>query len=84
MNFNTIYTKDKEIIKVDILKSIDIQIADLIFNEKIKLLVHFKDENHRIFKSEILTIEGGDYNNWGFTDDYLVDLVLQKLGIERL
>ena len=84
MNFNTILTKDKEIVKVDILKSIDIQVADLVLNDRINLLIHLKNEDGKIFQSQIVRIEGDDYQNWGLSDEYLIDLVLQKIGVEKL
>lgn len=84
MNFNTIYTKDKEIVRVDILKSIDIQIADLVFNQYINLLVHLKNEEGKIFKTEIVRVQGEEYDGWGLNDEYLINLVLQKIGAEKL
>jgi len=84
MNFNTILTKDKEFVRVNILKSIDIQISDLVFNQFINLLVHLKDEQGTIFKSEIIRIQNDEYNSWGLDDDYIMNLVLQKIGAEKL
>jgi len=83
MNFNTINTKDKQIVKVNILKSVDIQVSDLVLNQKINLLVHLKDEENKIFQSQIVRIEGDEYNEWGINDEYLIDLVLKKIGAER-
>ena len=84
MNFNTILTKHKEIVRTDILRSIDIQTIDLVFNQYINLLVHLKNQEGIIFKTEIIRIHGEEYNNWGLSDEYLLDLVLQKLGVEKL
>ena len=36
-----------------------------------------------ITESQIITIEGTEYEAWGSDDNYIYNLVLSKLGLER-
>lgn len=38
-------------------------------------------ENDKILDNKYFKIEGEEYNNWGNSDQYLVNLVLTKLGL---
>ena len=36
-----------------------------------------------IMESHSVTIEGAEYDAWGSDDNYIYDLILSKLGLER-
>jgi hypothetical protein len=40
--------------------------------------------NESIIDNKFFKIEGDEYNNWGNSDQYLVNLVLTKLGLTQL
>lgn len=35
-------------------------------------------------EGQVLTIEGAEYDAWGTDDNYIYDLILSKLGLERI
>jgi hypothetical protein len=49
--------------------------------------VHFDvkvfDESGAPVVSRNIAIDGDDYKSWGSNDDYIVDLILTRLGLER-
>ena len=65
-------------------ESIEMVVTSLEIGRNVVVTVYFKDKNSSTFKIEDVRIEGDEYNNWGNSDDYLVNMVLSKLGIKRL
>jgi hypothetical protein len=61
------------------IKNVNINI-DIIPNLS-KAIVNIQYEG--ITESEIITIEGSEYNAWGTDDNYIYDLILSKLGLEK-
>ena len=69
-------------------KRIQIKCCDIEFNKSAKFIVfYFKSKNEiemDLFKSEMITIEGEEYLNWNNDDNYIIDLICQKLNIEKI
>lgn len=61
--------------------SVELRIMNLQLGSYVDVTAMIKDENGNIFKCEGLRIEGEEYNNWGSSDEYLVNLILSKLGL---
>lgn len=72
-------------------KKIEIKLAELKFNESVTFYVYFfKEPNnshcHKHFdthyiKMETVKIEGDEYKEWKNDDNYIIELVCQKLGV---
>jgi hypothetical protein len=61
--------------------SIRISVMELVLNSHVTLHVSFLNANGNPVKNEIVKIEGSEYSAWGVNDQYLMDLVMQKLGL---
>jgi len=46
-----------------------------------KVIANIKYEH--ITETQIISIEGDEYNAWGSDDSYIYDLILSKVGLER-
>jgi hypothetical protein len=61
--------------------SIRFSVMELVLNSHVTLHVSFLNANGNPVKNEMVKIEGSEYAAWGINDQYLTDLVLQKLGL---
>jgi hypothetical protein len=61
--------------------SIRISVMELALNSHVTLRVSFLNANGNTVKNEMVRIEGSEYAAWGINDQYLTDLVMQKLGL---
>ena len=69
-----------------IINYMSIQIKDIKFGkEAIFSIKLFPDGNEYIDKPiiKIIKIEGDEYSNWSNDDNYIIDVICQKLGIEK-
>lgn len=78
-----VLVKDKEEITVMIINNVDIQIINLDLMKYVDVMVIFKHDN-TFLKSQTVRIEGEEYYAWGNNDEYLINIVLQKCGLQRL
>ncbi len=77
-----VLVQDKEEVTVMIINNVDIQITNLDLMRYVDVMVMFKNDN-KFLKSQTLRIEGEEYYAWGNNDEYLINLVLQKCGLQR-
>lgn len=75
--------QDKEEVTVMIINNVDLQIINLDLTKYVDVMVMFKHDQ-KFLKSQTVRIEGAEYDAWGNNDEYLINLVLQKLGLHRL
>jgi hypothetical protein len=75
--------QDKEEVTVMIINNVDLQIINLDLTKYVDVMVIFKHDL-KFLKSQTVRIEGAEYDAWGNNDEYLINLVLQKLGLHRL
>jgi hypothetical protein len=61
--------------------SIRISVMELVLNSHVMLRVSFFNANGNLVKNELVKIEGSEYAAWGTNDQYLMDMVMQKLGL---
>jgi hypothetical protein len=61
--------------------SIHISVMELALNSHVMLHVSFLNADGNTVKNEMVKIEGSEYAAWGINDQYLTDLVMQKLGL---
>jgi hypothetical protein len=67
---NTINRVQIRVMNVELFTSVNVSVS--LFN------------NESIIDNKFFKIEGDEYNNWGNSDQYLVNLVLTKLGLTQL
>ncbi len=56
-------------------------VMELVLNSHVMLRVSFLNANGNQVKNEMVKIEGSEYAAWGVNDQYLMDMVMQKLGL---
>ena len=61
--------------------SIRFSVMELVLNSHVTLHVSFLNANGNAVKNEMVKIEGNEYAAWGTNDQYLTNLVMQKLGL---
>lgn len=63
--------------------SVSIQNIGYSINEAADFVIHFHKEDGSIFHTEKTFVIGEEFAAWGSDDAYIVDLVLEKLGLEK-
>lgn len=63
---------------------IELQVMNLVLFKSVTLLVSLFDENYYIIDNKTFTIADEEYTNWSNDDNYLLDLVLTKLQLNKL
>lgn len=79
-----INVQDKTITTTTVVKSIEIESAEVKLGQSAKVFVRLLDENGGLVGNEIVRVEGTDYENWGSDDQYLVDYILTTLGLTEI
>ena len=76
-----IAVEDKDLVDTRTIKSLRIEIIDLIFNVSARFRVMLFDSLQQLIKSMTVLIDGDDYKRWGNNDDVVLDIVLNKLEL---
>jgi hypothetical protein len=82
MDVTKIEVNDKEQVKIYVINNIEIRILNISLNNFVDLSVTMKQDGNYV-DSKYMRIDGQEYQAWGNDDDYLENLVLQKLGLVR-
>lgn len=61
--------------------AIRISVMELVLKSHVMLHVSFLNAEGNLVKNEMVKIEGSEYAAWGTNDEYLTELVMQKLGL---
>jgi len=61
--------------------TIRISVMELVLKSHVILHVCFLNADGNAVKNEMVKIEGSEYSAWGTNDEYLTELVMQKLGL---
>lgn len=61
--------------------AIRMSVMELVMNSHVVLRVCFLNAEGHLVKNEVVRIEGSEYAAWGTNDEYLTELVMQKLGL---
>lgn len=75
--------QEKSIVTENKINSIGIKVVDYILNEKAKISVYF-NEGGKIVDVQDIIIEGEEFNNWGSDDNYIINLVLDRFGLDKI
>ena len=70
-------------IEIPIVDTIDFQITELVLDSHVVVHVHYRNPEGYHLTSKIVKIEGDEYNAWGDDDNYIINLVLTKLGLTK-
>ena len=62
---------------------IELSVIEVVLNSYVSISVSYFNSNGNLIHNEHVKIEGEEYNNWGLDDQYLVNLVLTKLGLTK-
>ena len=73
----------KQIVKTYTVEKIDISISDLKLNENVVLNTLLISDTGELIDSVNFTLEGEEYQRWSNDDTYIIDLVCEKLGLEK-
>ena len=84
MTFSNIQVAPTEIVKTSIASAVDIRVMSLELGRSVALIVTIKDQNESVIDVHSITIEGEEYEGWGDDDAYLVNLVLEKIGLTKI
>jgi hypothetical protein len=83
MNNYDIDVNPKDFIAVNTANKVEFRVSNLQIGISVDITLLIKDLNGNIFKVENVKIEGEEYDNWGTDDQYLVNLVLSKVGLTQ-
>jgi hypothetical protein len=63
--------------------SISIQTVGFNLNEGADFIIHYHKEDGTIFENDRIYVIGEEFAAWGSDDNYIIDLALTKLGLEK-
>ncbi len=76
--------QDKTYTTTTVAKSIEIDSAEIKLGESARFMVKLLDENENLVGIERVEISGTDYSNWGSDDQYVIDYILNALGLTEV
>jgi hypothetical protein len=82
MSTTIIPVNDKEQVTIQIINNVEIRVINLSLGNFVDVSATVKHNNNYI-SNHTFHITGEEYNDWGNDDDYLENLVLQKLDLTR-
>ncbi len=82
MDATQIQVNDKEEIKVFIINNVEMRVINLSLGKYVDVNAILKQDSNFV-SSQNFRIQGEEYDNWGNDDEYLENLILQKLGLTR-
>lgn len=83
MNSSVVDVEPKEFVTVRNASTATIRVINLELGKYVDCLLNICESNGNSFQSDMYHIEGEEYDNWGNSDDYLINLVLSKAGLTR-
>jgi hypothetical protein len=82
MDATQIQVNNKEEIKVFIINNVEMRVINLSLGKYVDVNAILKQDSTFI-SSQNFRIQGEEYDNWGNNDQYLENLILEKLGLTR-
>lgn len=58
-----------------------INFLSLILDVNVSVNVLLYNSDNVVIQNQVITIEGDEYENWGNDDDYLINLIANKLNL---
>lgn len=75
--------ENHELIQKTIVNSVNIAIQSLNFNQSATFRVKFNVNSLTNGAPVFITVDGEEYLGWNNDDDYIIDLILEKLELTR-
>lgn len=72
-----------DIVSTVTVSNVRIEVDSVELNVKARFRVFLNDVNNNILKIEFVELSGDDYQNWGSSDDYVINYVLNTLGLTQ-
>ena len=82
MNNIKVNINDYTFVQTSIINNIQINILKVELFKGMTLSVNLLS-NTKLIDSKIMSITGDEYSNWGNDDNYIINLVLDKLNLTR-
>jgi hypothetical protein len=79
---SNIQVNDKEVIKTNIVNNVDIRVINLDLGKSVDVNAVLK-QTDQLVDVKNFHITGQEYDDWGQDDDYIENLILNKLGLIR-
>ncbi len=80
MNEINVNVQDSPFVKTNTINKVIIRIANIELFSNVTVIASLFD-NNTLVDNKVFKIEGQEYTNWSNDDQYIVDLVLGKLGM---
>lgn len=81
---NNVPIEPYTLVKTSTITSIRIEVNQIRLYNSVTIGVLLFDESGQPIDHRLITIAGADYTNWGNDDDYIINFVLNKLGLTKL
>lgn len=72
-----------EKVETHTITSVDFRFFDYVLFSKVSVMCCLRDIKGRVIANEVVRVDGEDFKKWGNDDQYIVDLVLTKLGLSK-
>jgi hypothetical protein len=82
MNTIKVNVNDYTFVKTSIVNNIQINILKIELFKSMTLSVNLLS-NNKIVDTQLMSISGDDYSNWGNDDNYIINLVISKLNLTK-
>lgn len=66
-----------------VVSKIEMEVMEMVLDSHVTMIVHYLNANGNSLDNKIVKIEGEEYNAWGDDDNYIINLVLTKLGLTK-
>jgi predicted transcriptional regulator len=76
--------ENKEFITTQTISKVDILEGTIQLNKSVRFAVRLMDSDDNVILSQNITIFGEEYENWGSDDNYIENLILTKLGVQKI
>lgn len=83
MNISIEIEPSEYVTAVKVIDHIKLQVLDLVLFQSVTIMVILCDINDCPIDTKIIRIEEDEYVMWSNDDNYLMDLVLAKLGLSK-
>jgi len=62
---------------------VEMEVMEMVLNSHVVMVVHYLNAAGNLLDNKSVKISGDEYNAWGDDDNYIINLVLTKLGLTK-